>query len=386
MARSAYVQHLTGRHSAAGQFRNISNSARIRAYLSVFILSLLSSCTGAQIEANRMEKIANATASSFDACAAQIADNAEYENLKKKTSVTAPLQEMPLQMLSDNSLPTKDEIKLLYKLHSDRQECRKIVLDGASKHHPLTMMAIVDAFSEADKLWVEATGGRLSWGKFNQGRKDIDIRAQASLTQAQLQIGSKLENQHQNELAQRQRAAAALEHRVVDGLIGADRRAGGQGELVVARDDRHIRQPGPGRLLAQRLAAALDLVERGPSDRQLGRGRWLRQQGGLQSGKPAPRSIGNARQCRPVRGVVSQAQVPEQIAHDGDDARVREQIVHGAVAKMGRADGVTGPPCSEHARQQIIEIPAVLGNLVGIEDANALQISVSIERIDLGFR
>src|SRR6266542_1628389 len=67
-------------------------------------------------------------------------------------------------------------------------------------------------------------------------------------------------------------ARAPLEDRVLDGLVSADRRAGRQGDLVVAWDDRHIRQPGLRGLLAELLAAAIDLIERNPAGWQPGRG------------------------------------------------------------------------------------------------------------------
>ena len=41
---------------------------------------------------------------------------------------------------------------------------------------------------------------------------------------------------------------AAFEYRAREGLVGADRGAGGGGDRVVARDDRHVGESGPGGL------------------------------------------------------------------------------------------------------------------------------------------
>ena len=66
-------------------------------------------------------------------------------------------------------------------------------------------------------------------------------------------------------------ARAPLERRVLHRLVCPDDRAGGQGDLVVARDDRHVGQPGLRRLLAELLAAPVHLVESGPAGGQPGR-------------------------------------------------------------------------------------------------------------------
>ena len=55
---------------------------------------------------------------------------------------------MPLQILTDKTLPTKSEIALLYKVYGDIQECRKGFLAGAGKAHPLIMLTLVDSYTE----------------------------------------------------------------------------------------------------------------------------------------------------------------------------------------------------------------------------------------------
>src|ERR1700750_1569930 len=113
-------------------------------------------------------------------------------------------------MLNDETRPSKEEIKQVYALYSDMQDCRKLVLDGASKTHPAVMMAWVENFSNSDKLWAEFTRGKMPGGKFNEGRKSLAVEGQARLTQAGAQINGQLQNQHQSEVEQRQRAAQAF--------------------------------------------------------------------------------------------------------------------------------------------------------------------------------
>jgi hypothetical protein len=77
------------------------------------------------------------------------------------------------------------------------------------------LLTLVNSFTESDKLWVEATGGKLAWGTFNQRRKDISTQAEANLAQADTQIASQAQSRNENrsqlDLEQRQRATASME-------------------------------------------------------------------------------------------------------------------------------------------------------------------------------
>ena len=185
-----------------------------RVFLPFFVcaiaLSLAACSTGAQREAARMQTVATEASSSGQECLQSIADNPEYAPIKAKT-LLAPNTQYSLQMLNDQTSPTKPEISLLYRVYGNIQECRKILLDGASKTHPLILLTYVESFSDSDKIWAQATAGRLTWGQFNEARKNVMTQAQEKTIQANAQIGSQLQNQHQGELEQRQRAAAAFQ-------------------------------------------------------------------------------------------------------------------------------------------------------------------------------
>ena len=162
------------------------------------------------MEANRIRKVSTDTAASGRACIAQITEDPKYELLRTKLYLGTDNQ-YPLEMLTDRSFPTQAEIKQIYGLHNEVQQCRKLILEGAAKIHPLVLANMVEAYSESDKVTVEAVGGRLSWGEINQRKKDIATRAQTNMADADVQISSQLQNQHQFELEQRQRAAAAFQ-------------------------------------------------------------------------------------------------------------------------------------------------------------------------------
>jgi hypothetical protein len=182
---------------------------RLISVFGAIVLSVAGCSTGAQREATRMQTVAAELQAKNDACFQHIADNPDYAALKLKTPLDVPPQYL-LQMMNDQTSPNKKEISLLYRVNGDMQGCRKIALDGVSKMHPLILTTLVEFYSNSDKLWGQATAGRLTWGQFNQSRKDLRAQVQQKMMQADAQIRSELQSQNQAELAQRQQAAAAL--------------------------------------------------------------------------------------------------------------------------------------------------------------------------------
>jgi hypothetical protein len=170
--------------------------------------------TDAQKENTRIQRAAPEPTTLGLDCVQRVAENPEYEGIRTKLYFGADNQP-PLEMLADKSHPTKEQIKLLYRVRDDVQRCRKILLEGPAKTHPVILLTMVNSFAESDKLWAEAAGGKLAWGTFNQRRKDISAEAQANLKQADTQIASQVqsrnENQSQQDTEQRQRATAAIE-------------------------------------------------------------------------------------------------------------------------------------------------------------------------------
>jgi hypothetical protein len=176
--------------------------------ISASALSFAGCSTGAQQEATRLKSVVAEYKAKGDDCNQKIAGNPDYSPLKSKTVVDGA-QQFTLQMLNDKTSPNKQDISLLNRLYGDYQECRKFFMESVSQTLPLSVNAFVELSSESDKLWVQATAGRLTWGQFNQGRKDIVTRRQEELNQATAQVNSQLQNQNQAELTQRQQAAAA---------------------------------------------------------------------------------------------------------------------------------------------------------------------------------
>jgi hypothetical protein len=175
--------------------------------LGAILAFALSSCsTAGQMEANRIANTAKETTTAAAACVQSVHNNKDYEKILTKVYLSTDGSPAPLEMLTNKSFPTKQEILVLYKLYQDVQGCKKIALEGLSKISPLVSSAGIESSAEGDKLWIELVNGRLSYGDFNAGSKDNAARFAVKINQADQQISSQLQNQHQAEVAQRQQA------------------------------------------------------------------------------------------------------------------------------------------------------------------------------------
>jgi hypothetical protein len=115
------------------------------------------------MQAQRMQQTAADTRQASSACYAELTARDEFAGLGSKLYLGDNTQ-YPLSYLSDKSKPSKKELQTLFRLHAGMQPCRKIILDGASKMHPLILAAIVESYAESDKIWVEAATGKLTCG------------------------------------------------------------------------------------------------------------------------------------------------------------------------------------------------------------------------------
>src|SRR5262245_22856243 len=73
----------------------------------------------------------------------------------------------------------------------------------------------------------------------------------------------------------------------------------------------------------------------------------------------------------------------QQIIHYGDDARMPEQVINLRVSQMRCADRITVASGGDDSFEQAVEVAAMRGDLVFIEDAKGFEKTVAVERVDL---
>ena len=151
-------------------------------------------------------------ATTSESCSTKPYSKRRYARLAKKMYLDPDLnRSMPVQYLTDESRPTQGEIADLYRLHGEVQACRKILLDGATKVHPLVLAALIESFAENDRVWAQAASGKLTWGQFNEARERLALQSTVKMTEIEGQIDARLQDRDEFEVQQRQRAAAAMQ-------------------------------------------------------------------------------------------------------------------------------------------------------------------------------
>jgi hypothetical protein len=170
--------------------------------LAILLPTLLSACaTGAQTEVARMEQATVALNAENEECIDSIFAKADYDDLRIKLFLRSePNKSPPLAFWTDNKRPTKKEISEVNKLHSDLQNCRKLVLDGAPNVNPAYAAIMIEGYSASDKLWAEFASGHMTWGKFNRKRQSIAMQQHQRLSEVDIANASQLQNQNQSEL------------------------------------------------------------------------------------------------------------------------------------------------------------------------------------------
>jgi len=186
--------------------------------VALFALTSLAGCgagapayytTGAEVQMANLKATAQGYKEQVINCGQKISNNRDYAPLKLKTSIDAT--PFALQMFNDTSLPNKNQVALLYRVYADLQECRKFYRQSIWETLPHLTAPLIEHYSAVDKLWVQATAGRLTWGQFNQGQKDLADQWQAVLDQGIENTNAQLQQQHQAEIAQHQAQLAEQE-------------------------------------------------------------------------------------------------------------------------------------------------------------------------------
>jgi hypothetical protein len=166
-------------------------------YISV-MAALLAACTAAQVETMRIRSVALETLVDAQACIVEIGIKPRYSDLATKTHLVAG--DIPSHKLADARLLTITDSRTLLWYFSEMQECRRVLLEGAARMHPLVVTVFIEWFAASDRIYAEAIFGRLTWGQFNQGLKEAGLRAKARIEQAGALIEANAQNpQFENE-------------------------------------------------------------------------------------------------------------------------------------------------------------------------------------------
>jgi hypothetical protein len=132
------------------------------------------------------------------------------EAAELRPHIPLDVRQVTLAQLSDQSLPTKQEIDAVLAVHPRIQACRQAVLDGLLSTTPSVVPILTKEFAGGDDDTIAFVQRKLSWGERVRRARDRVLATQTELQAEEQRIIAGLERSHEAELARRQRALDAL--------------------------------------------------------------------------------------------------------------------------------------------------------------------------------
>ena len=179
------------------------------AAIAVLTAGLLAGCTtAAQRQYQAMATGNREIIAQIKSCGTEVYNAPEAAVLRPHSPLD--VREATLAQLSDQSLPTKQEVAAVLALHPRAQACRKAALDGLLSTTPSVVPILAKEFAAGDDDTIAFVQRKLPWGERLRRGRDRILALQAVLQAEERRIVSGLERSHEAELARRQAAAQAI--------------------------------------------------------------------------------------------------------------------------------------------------------------------------------
>ena len=115
------------------------------------------------------------------------------------------LHDLTLEQLADSSKATDEEVSAILTTHPRFQECRRAYLAALSGSVPSLVPIYVEAYNKVDDNLLALIQQRIVWGDWLKQERDRAGATQAAVQAEGQRIGQGLNQEHQAELARRQR-------------------------------------------------------------------------------------------------------------------------------------------------------------------------------------
>jgi hypothetical protein len=169
-------------------------------------------CTADNIESRELVDMAESTIRAGVECRSSISAKLEYRSLAQHMPLVN-VNEATLTQMTDTSLATRDDYRVIADWQHDIRACRDQLLEAIARTAPLYVPVVLAGWNNDDEILVLLARHKLAWGdavmrlRVNRAETLAKVADQLSRTMAQL-------NQEQQ---------AALNRRVsfINALIGA---------------------------------------------------------------------------------------------------------------------------------------------------------------------
>jgi hypothetical protein len=172
------------------------------------LLLLIGCATHAQRQFQAMKAGNQEHAAQMKACAAIVYNPPESAPLRPHLPLA--ISDLTLQQLSDMSYATPAEVQAIFVTHPKLKECRKALLVATAQTEPALVPVIIASYNKNEDDLLAVIQQRMTWGEYASRVRDRTAEAQAALQTEDRRVVSGLQQEHQAEIAQRQRAADAL--------------------------------------------------------------------------------------------------------------------------------------------------------------------------------
>jgi hypothetical protein len=170
--------------------------------------SLTACATAAQRQYQTMVTTDKSAVQDLRTCTMAVYNSPEAASLREHLPFS--VTELTLEQLSDNRLATDAEIKVILAVHPQIQSCRKQALDRISQATPTLVPIMLVTVTKSEDSLLDLIQKKQSWGAHVRRVRDINT-AQTGEMQAEIRrIEAGLQQSHEAELQQRQRAAEAV--------------------------------------------------------------------------------------------------------------------------------------------------------------------------------
>lgn len=177
--------------------------------LSALALTLLCGCpTGAQRQFQAMKTSNQQASAELTNCTMAVYNAPETAPIR--VHIPPNINDLTLQQLSDVSFATPEEAQIVLFNHPKIHACRKEFIASLTQSEPSLVPILVASYNKSDDDKIALTQRKISWGEYAHRARDRTAETRAAIQAADQRVVSGLQQEHQAELAQRQRAAEAL--------------------------------------------------------------------------------------------------------------------------------------------------------------------------------
>ncbi len=183
----------------------------MRTLIALFAVSFIAACASqAQMQYQQMNNQYLAALDATKSCFLPIMKLPVFERLSEEF-ILDDNDPNTVQKLANKDYVTDQEAEDLVNFSIIRKPCHKVMIEEFGKVHPEYVVSLARLFTEADADIASAINKERKIGEFNRRTLDRANRWQAEFTQIGQRITANLNQVHQYEMQQRQKAGQALQ-------------------------------------------------------------------------------------------------------------------------------------------------------------------------------